>query len=60
MQLYVALMGQCRSCSVTGNAAAARQFAKRLYSLAQEQKDSALMIGACVLMAVDDLQLGRF
>ena len=60
MQLYVALTGQCRSCSVTGNAAAARQFAKRLYSLAQEQKDSALMIGACVLMASATCNLGDF
>ena len=51
MQLYVALMGQCRSWGVAGNAAAAIQFAKRLYSLAQEQKDSALMIGACAAMA---------
>ena len=52
MQLYVALMGQCRSWGIAGNTAAARQFAKRLYSLAQEQKDSTLMIGACVQMAV--------
>jgi serine/threonine protein kinase/tetratricopeptide (TPR) repeat protein len=60
MQLYVALMGQCRYWGVAGNAAAAIQFAKRLYSLAQEQKDSALMIGACVAMAGTHCTLGDF
>jgi serine/threonine protein kinase len=59
-QLYVALMGQCRSWGATGNAAAAMEFAKRLCSLAEEQKDSALMIGACAQMAGRTCGAGDF
>ena len=59
-QLYVALMGQCRSWGVAGNAAAALQFAKRVYSLAQEQNDSTLRIGACAAMASATCTLGDF
>ena len=40
-------MGQWRYCVVTHKVAAAMPLAKRLYSLAQEQNDSTLMIGAC-------------
>ena len=58
--LYVALMGLCRHCVILGKAAAATQFAKQLYSLAQEQKDSALMIGACMAMAGTTCNVGDF
>ena len=36
------------------------QIAKRVYSLAQEQNDSALMIGAYRALAVHALLFGRF
>ena len=36
------------------------QIAKRVYSLAQEQNDSALMIGACAALAVTLYYLGDF
>jgi hypothetical protein len=45
--LYVALMGRLRYSMVADTVAAAIPLAKRLYSLAQEQNDSMLMIGAC-------------
>jgi hypothetical protein len=44
--LYSALMGQWHYTLVTERLAAAMQIAKRVYSLAQKQDDSALMIGA--------------
>ena len=58
--LYVALMGQWRYCVVAYKVAAAMPLAKRLYSLAQEQKDSALMIGACTAMAGTTCNVGDF
>jgi tetratricopeptide (TPR) repeat protein len=58
--LYVALMGQFRYWSVTAKTAAAIAFAKRLYSLAQEQNDSTLMLGACTAMAGLHCTLGDF
>ena len=36
------------------------QIAKRVYSLAQEQNDSALMIGACARFGSHALLSGRF
>ena len=44
--LYAALMGQWHYSLVTEKLAATMQIAERVYSLAQEQDDSALMIGA--------------
>ena len=44
--LYFALMGQWRYSFVTDKLTTTMQIAKRVYSLAQEQNDSALMIGA--------------
>jgi serine/threonine protein kinase/predicted ATPase len=44
--LYVALMGQWRYTVNTDKLSAAMQIAERISSLAQEQKDAALMIGA--------------
>ena len=58
--LYVALMGQWRYCVVTHNVAAAMPLAKRLYSLAQEQNDSTLMIGACTAAGGTYYCLGDF
>ena len=49
-----------RRAEISGAASATMQFAKRLYSLAQEQKDSTLMIGACVQMAVTTWVSGDF
>ena len=58
--LYVALMGQWRYCVVTHKVAAAMPLAKRLYSLAQEQNDSTLMIGACTAAGGHLYYLGDF
>src|SRR5271166_4948891 len=44
--LYFALLGQWRYSLMTDKLSASMQVAKRVYSLAQEQNDSALMIGA--------------
>jgi MalT-like TPR region len=44
--LYVALMGQWRYSLMNDKLTAAMQIAKRVHSLAQEQNDAALMIGA--------------
>jgi hypothetical protein len=58
--LYSALMGQWVFSLVTEKKSAAMQIAKRVYSLAQEQHDSALMIGACRALAVTLYFLGDF
>jgi hypothetical protein len=44
--LYVPLTGQWRYTLITDKMSAAMQIAERLYSLAKEQDDPALMIGA--------------
>jgi predicted ATPase len=44
--LFVALMGQWRYSLMTDKLTAAMRVAERVYSLAQEQNESALMIGA--------------
>jgi hypothetical protein len=56
--LYVALMGQLRHSVVAGKLGAAMPLAKRLYSLAQEQNDSTLMIGACTAVGGAHYYLG--
>ena len=58
--LYVALMGQWRYSLVTDKLTATMQIAKRVYSLAQEQNDSALMIGAYRALAATLYFLGDF
>jgi tetratricopeptide (TPR) repeat protein len=58
--LYVALVGQWRYSIMTGEMSAAMQMAERVYSLAQEQNDSALMMGACRALAVTLYYLGDF
>ena len=45
--LYLALIGQWRYSLINEKLTATMQIAKRVHSLAQEQKDAALMIGAC-------------
>ena len=58
--LYAALMGQWRYSLVTDKLTATMQIAKRVYSLAQEQNDPALMIGAYRALAVTLYFLGDF
>jgi hypothetical protein len=48
--LYSTLVGQWRHSMVTDTMGATMQIAKRLYSLAQEQNNPALMIGATALL----------
>jgi hypothetical protein len=58
--LYVALIGQWRYSIMTDKMTATMQIAKRVYSLAQEQNDSALMMGAYRALAVTLYYLGDF
>jgi serine/threonine protein kinase/predicted ATPase len=62
--LHVALIGQWRFTLVTDKVCAAMQVAERVYSLAQEQNDAALMIGAyralsCTLYFLGDFESAR-
>jgi hypothetical protein len=58
--LYAALMGQWRYSLHADKLTATMQIAERVYSLAQEQYDAALMIGAYRSLAVTLLYLGDF
>ena len=58
--LYVALIGQWRYSLMTDKLSAAMQIAERVYSLAQEQNDAALMIGAYRALAGTLYYLGDF
>ena len=58
--LYFALIGQWRYSLITDKLTAAMQIAKRVYSLAQEQNDPALMIGAYNALAGTLYCLGDF
>jgi hypothetical protein len=58
--LYVALIGQWRYSLGTDKLTTTMQIAKRIYSLAQEQNDSALMIGAYMALVVTLYFLGDF
>src|ERR1700739_2353856 len=58
--LYVALIGQWRYSLVTDKLTATKQIAKRVYSLAQEQNDSALLIKAYMALAATLYFLGDF
>jgi predicted ATPase len=58
--LYMALIGQWRYSFITDKLTATMQIAERVYSLAQEQNDSALMIGACRALACTLYYLGDF
>ena len=58
--LYAALKGQWRYSLVPDKLTATMQIAKRVYSLAQDQNDSALMIGAYRAFAFTLYFLGDF
>jgi hypothetical protein len=58
--LYVALIGQWRYSVLTDKLTATMQIAERVYSLAQEQKNTALMIGAYRALSVPFYYLGDF
>ena len=58
--LYSGLTGQWVFSLVTEKLSATMQIAKRVYLLAQEQHDSALMIGGCRALAVTLYFLGDF
>ena len=58
--LYSGLTGQWVFSLVTEKLSTTMQIAKRVYSLAQEQHDSALMIGGCRALAVTLYFLGDF
>jgi predicted ATPase len=58
--LYVALIGQWRYSFTTDKLTAAMQIANRVYSLAQEQNDPSLMIGAYRALACTVSFLGDF
>jgi len=58
--LYVALMGQWRYSLMTDTLTATMPIAKRVYSLAQQQNDSTLMIGAYTALAATFYYLGDF
>jgi hypothetical protein len=57
---YMALTGQWRYSLRTDKTSAAMQIAERIYSLAQEQNDAALMIGADRALACTLYYLGDF
>jgi serine/threonine protein kinase len=58
--LFVALIGQWRYSLHTEKLSAAMRIAKRVYSLAEEHHDSAVMIGACRVLACTFYFLGDF
>ena len=58
--LYVALMGLFRYSLVADKLSATMPLAKRLHSLAHEQNDSSLMIGACGAVGATHYFLGDF
>jgi predicted ATPase len=58
--LYVALLGQWHCSLLTDKLSATMQVAKRVYSLAQEQNDSAQMIAAYRALAGTHHFLGNF
>jgi predicted ATPase len=58
--LYSALIGRWRYSSQTDKLTAALRLAKRIYALAQQQNEPALMIGACRALAINRYYLGDF
>jgi tetratricopeptide (TPR) repeat protein len=58
--LYSALIGQWRNSSLTEKVATTMQLAKRVYLLAQEQNNPALMVGAYRTLAITHYYLGEF
>jgi hypothetical protein len=60
MHLYVTLIGQWRYSSIHDKLSTTMQIAKRVYSLAQEQNNSAMTIGACRALTSTLYHLGDF
>ncbi|HKC00300.1 MAG TPA: serine/threonine-protein kinase, partial [Terriglobales bacterium] len=58
--LYSALIGQWRNFSLTEKVTTTMQLAKRVYLLAQEQNNPALMVGAYRTLAITHYYLGEF
>jgi serine/threonine protein kinase len=58
--LYVALMGQWRHSNTIDKLSSALKIAQRIYLLAQEQNEPALMIGACTALAITHYFSGNF
>jgi serine/threonine protein kinase len=58
--LYVALIGRWRYSFMTDKLSVTMQIAERVYSLAEQHNDSALMIGACRALAFTLYYLGDF
>jgi predicted ATPase len=58
--LYSAMLGQWRYSFTTDRQTATMQIAARLHSLAQEQNDATLMIGAYQALASTHYHLGKF
>jgi serine/threonine protein kinase/tetratricopeptide (TPR) repeat protein len=58
--LYVALIGRWRYSFMTDKLSVTMQIAERVYSLAQQHNDSALVIGACRALAFTLYYLGDF
>ena len=58
--LYSALIGQWRYSSLTAKVTATLGLAKRIYALAREQNDAALMVGAYRALAFSHYYLGDF
>ena len=58
--LYAALMGRFRFSFNTDRLSAALQIAKRIYALAQQQNEPAMMIGACTALTTTHYFLGDF
>jgi predicted ATPase len=58
--LYSALMGQWRYSYIADKMSAALAVAQRIYSLAREQNNSAVMIGACQALVSTLYYLGEF
>jgi hypothetical protein len=56
----LALMGQWRHSLLTEKLSATMQIAQRIYSLAQEQNEPALMIGSCAALTATHYFLGNF
>jgi predicted ATPase len=57
---YVALVGQWRYSFQTDKLTATMQIAERVYSLAQEQNDASIIVGACRALAGTLFFLGDF
>ena len=58
--LYAALMGQWRFSSHSDRLSAVLPIAKRIYALAQQQNEPAMMIGACMALTITHFQLGDY